>query len=93
MNAKSIKIRSKSKTDWNKLHKKDDSDIDYRDIPATDADFWANAEVSIPKHKVHISVRFDEDVVDFFKEQGKGYQSRMNAVLRTYMKTHRKKYA
>jgi uncharacterized protein (DUF4415 family) len=82
-----------SKTNLVKLRKKVDSDIDYRDIPATDEKFWKDAEVVMPMHKIHISVRFDEDVVDYFKREGKGYQSRMNAVLRAYVKSHAKKYA
>jgi uncharacterized protein (DUF4415 family) len=93
MNAESIKKNSASRTNFAKLHRKDDTGIDYRDIPETDAKFWEGAEVVMPKHKVHLSVRFDEDIVDYFKKKGKGYQSRMNAVLRTYVKSHVKKHA
>lgn len=59
--------------------------IDYSDIPATDEAFWADAKWVIPENKVALGVRFDRDVVDWFKSQGTGYQTRMNAVLRLYM--------
>lgn len=93
MNVKSIKTRSSSRTDWVKLHRKDDKDIDYSDIPKTDAQFWKQAEIVMPHHKIHLSVRFDEDVVEYFKERGRGYQSRMNAILRSYVDFHKRKRA
>ena len=39
----------------------------------------------IPPTKRAVSVRLDQDIIDFFKSQGPGYQTRMNAVLRSYM--------
>ncbi|MGH8555123.1 MAG: BrnA antitoxin family protein [Gammaproteobacteria bacterium] len=41
------------------------------------------------KHKEQLTVRFDADIVDWFKKQGRGYQTRMNAVLRAFMETRR----
>jgi len=46
--------------------------------------------VTLPRPKQAISVRLDADVLDFFKAGGKGYQTRINAVLRSYMKEHLK---
>jgi uncharacterized protein (DUF4415 family) len=40
--------------------------------------------------KTPVNAKFDADVVDWFKSQGRGYQTRMNAVLRRYMEAHRK---
>jgi len=51
------------------------------------ADFWDAAEVVVPPPKEPISLRVDGDVLRWFREQGPGYQSRMNAVLRSYMVT------
>ena len=51
------------------------------------ADFWDDAEVVVPPPKEPISLRVDGDVLRWFREQGPGYQSRMNAVLRSYMVT------
>jgi uncharacterized protein (DUF4415 family) len=46
---------------------------------------WSDAVLVIPAKKKAISIRVDEDVLDFFKNEGDGYQRRMNAVLRSYM--------
>jgi uncharacterized protein (DUF4415 family) len=68
----------------------DDEDIDFSDNPETDEDFWADAEVVLPKRKVTMTIRVDEDVLSWFRDQGRGYQTRMNAVLRSYMKSKKK---
>jgi uncharacterized protein (DUF4415 family) len=47
---------------------------------------WTKAEVVIPPKKRAISIRLDQDLIDFFKKQGPGYQRRINAVLRGYMR-------
>jgi uncharacterized protein (DUF4415 family) len=51
---------------------------------------WSDAVLVIPPKKQPISIRVDEDVLDFFKKEGAGYQRRMNAVLRSYMEQKRK---
>ena len=64
-----------------------DSEIDYSDIPALTGEFWKNA-VQNPFYrptKTHASVRIDSDVMAWLKSQGKGYQTRMNAILRAAM--------
>lgn len=78
------------KSDLKRLDAMTDADIDYSDIPPTDETFWANSEVFIGG-KQAISLRLDPDVVAFFKEQGKGYQTAMNRVLRQYMEAHKMK--
>ena len=50
------------------------------------ADFWDEAELVLPVPKQAISLRVDEDVLQWFRSLGPGYQTRMNAVLRSYMK-------
>lgn len=52
------------------------------DLPA---DFWDEGELVVPTAKQAISLRVDEDVLDWFKQTGPRYQTRMNAVLRSYM--------
>ncbi len=42
----------------------------------------------LPPVKTHLSLRLDEDVVEWFKRQGAGYQTKINAVLRSYVKAH-----
>lgn len=89
MSARSTgKLLKKSQTDWGKLHQEDDSDIDYTDIPPTTKEFWADAEKYMPHHKAHVSMRLDDDIVAFFKRCGRGYQSKINAVLKAYVRSH-----
>lgn len=68
-----------------------DRQIDTSDIPELDEDFWQNARVVLPdqRGKTQITARFDAEVVAWFKNKGRGYQSRMNAVLRSYYEAHR----
>ena len=78
-----------SKTDWKRLDRMDDSEIDYSDIPETDEDFWKNAKLVVPVQKAKISIRLDKDILEWFKAEGKGYQTKINAVLRSYVEAHR----
>ena len=77
------------KTDWERLRREKASGIE----PERDADEgefdWSLAQTEMPRPKRAISVRLDADVLDFFRSQGRGYQTRMNMVLRSYMKAHR----
>jgi len=54
---------------------------------------WSEAVLIMPSKKKPISIRVDDDVLDFFKKQGPGYQRRINAVLRSYMQARRNKRA
>jgi uncharacterized protein (DUF4415 family) len=64
-----------------------DSTIDFSDIPPLDEFFWKNAlrNPFYKPTKTHASVRIDSDVLAWLKTQGKGYQTRMNAILREAM--------
>ena len=64
------------------------------DPDAVPLDFdWSKATLVIPPKKKAISIRVDEDVLDYFKQDGAGYQRRINAVLRSYMQQKRKQRA
>lgn len=63
------------------------NDPDWADFMDVD---WSNATIVHPVSKNAISIRLDQDVIDFFKAQGKGYQTRINAVLRHYMQEKKK---
>lgn len=91
MSAKSIKTGSRSKTNMTKLRQKTDKGINYDDSPATTKAFWKDAKIFMPHHKVHISLRLDEDIIEYFKKDGAGYQSRINAVLKAYVNSHQEK--
>ena len=60
------------------------------DNPATTEEDWADAVIGLPVLKTPVNAKFDADVVDWFKSQGRGYQTRMNAVLRRYMEAQRR---
>ncbi len=62
------------------------SPAELADLPE---DFWDDAELVLPGPKEAISLRVDQDVLEWFRAQGPRYQSRMNAVLRTYMQRAR----
>jgi uncharacterized protein (DUF4415 family) len=66
-----------------------DSQIDYSDIPELDEDFWKHAKLVMPDKKVPVSLRVDQKVLTWFKKQGKGYQSKINAVLSYYVQAQR----
>jgi uncharacterized protein (DUF4415 family) len=81
---------AKGKTDWARFDALTDEEIEA--AVANDPDWgefndidWSEAVLVIPPKKKAISIRVDEDVLDYFKSQGDGYQRRMNAVLRSYM--------
>jgi uncharacterized protein (DUF4415 family) len=63
------------------------SQIDFSNIPETDEAFFETARLVMPAGttKQAISIRVDDDVLQWFKAQGRGHLSRMNAVLRAYM--------
>lgn len=84
----------KAKSDLERLRKMTDEEIDAS--IANDPDWeefkdldWSEAVLVIPPKKKAISIRVDEDVLDFFKHEGAGYQRRMNAVLRSFMEQTR----
>ena len=66
-----------------------DKEIDYTDIPETDAAFWEKAELRMPQPKKGVYLRLDQDLLEWLKRQGPGYQTRINAILRSYMQTHK----
>jgi uncharacterized protein (DUF4415 family) len=77
--------KKKSETDWENLSKMPDTAINMTDNPELDASFFENAELRMPKPKKAVSLRLDDDILHWFQQDGKGYQTRINAVLRLYM--------
>ena len=88
--------RRKSETNWARLDALTDEEIDAsiaNDPDWSDEWRWSEAVLVNPPRKKPISIRVDEDVLDYFRKDGAGYQRRMNAVLRSYMQQKRKKRA
>lgn len=90
--------RKTSQTDWARLEAMTDAEVEASIADDPDwAEFkdidWSDVVLVMPVKKKAISIRVDEDVLDFFKQGGEGYQRRMNAVLRSYMHQKSKKSA
>lgn len=75
-----------SKTDWKRLSEMDDKDIDTSDIAELGDAFFQHAEGQVPA-KQPVTLRLDADVLQWFKSQGQGYQTRINKLLRRYMES------
>lgn len=88
--------QGQDKTDWARVFTLSDNDIEraMRDDPEWrnlfDID-WSKAEMVIPQKKKAISIRLDEDVVNFFQSTGKGYQTRINAVLKHFINEQKRR--
>ena len=82
--------RRESRTDWRKLAALPDDRIDTSDIPELGEEFFREAKLRVPKGKQSVSLRVDRDVLDWFKRQGKGYQTRINAILRAYVRSRKR---
>jgi len=78
-----------TKSDLRRIDAMSDANIDYSDIPELDADFFRDARVVVPPGKKQLTVRLDADVLAWLQDQGKGYHSRINAILRAYYEAHR----
>ncbi|ODS51668.1 MAG: 3-oxoacyl-ACP synthase [Agrobacterium sp. SCN 61-19] len=68
----------------------DDDAIDTSDIPELDDHFWQNAVIVEPEGTEQITLRIKKSVLQAFRSTGKGYQTRMNAVLESYARTLKK---
>ena len=84
----------KSKTNWAKVAAMPDREIKFtKDAPRTSPEDWAHAVahrgLPFPSRKAQIALRVDEDVLTWFRAQGAGYQTRMNAVLKAFRDAHK----
>ncbi len=87
--------RRKGKTDWGRVRSLTDQEIEAAvrsdpDAAPLDID-WSQAVLVVPPRKKAISIRVDPDVLDYFKNEGAGYQRRINAVLRSYVEQKQKR--
>jgi uncharacterized protein (DUF4415 family) len=84
-----------SEADWDRLRNMTDEEVHRRALadpdaqPTTAAD-WKNARLVWPTNKLATSIRLDPDVLTWFRSFGKGYQTRINVVLRSYVEAQRK---
>jgi uncharacterized protein (DUF4415 family) len=66
-----------------------DTGIDFAEIERLGPDFWKNATLRMPRKKESVTIRLDPDVLAWFRAMGRGYQTKINAVLRSYMRSTR----
>ncbi len=66
-----------------------DEQIDTSDAPFIPDAVWMKAAEQLPHTKRQVTLRIDAEVLEFFKQTGRRYQSRMNAVLRAYVEAHK----
>ena len=84
----------KSRTDWKRVDALRDDQIDYSDHPKWTPEMFARAVVrrglQPAPRKRQLTLRIDDDVLEWFRRRGPGYQTRINALLRAYMEESRK---
>ena len=101
MKAKHIIARStrserwKGRADWKRLRALGDREIrqalraDPDAAPEAALEWFRRARIVLPQPKQAVSIRLDGEVLDWFKRRGRGYQTRINAVLRAYVNSQR----
>ena len=81
-------------SDWARVDSQSDKKIeeaiasDVDSAPALDEQ-WFKKALLINRHKDSVTLRLDSDILSYFKQQGKGYQTRINQVLRAFVEAHR----
>ena len=88
-----MRLRGESKSDWARAAAMTQVEIeaaiaDHPDEAVLVFD-WSNASFEMPQPKAVLNMRVDRDVLDFFRQEGRGYQTRINAVLRSYVEQMR----
>lgn len=86
--------RGESQTDWERVRNMTEEEleasIDFEEEGEID---WASVDTTLRPSRAASVIHVDPDVLDYFREQGPGYQTRMNQVLRSYVEAQRKKKA
>ena len=76
-------------SDWGKADSMTEAEVEARVASDSDEDDmildWAKATIELPQPKAVLNMRVDKEVLDYFRKTGKGYQSRINAILRSYV--------
>ncbi len=84
----------KDLTDWKRVDAMTEEDIERAaasdpDAHMTTPEFWANAKLVWPAGKEPVTIRIDKDILEWFRKRGRGYQSRINAVLRAFVEAQK----
>ena len=85
-------IYRRSQTDWERVDKIQDHEIDFSDNPEITPEMFAKTIIrkglKPVARKSQVTLRIDEDVLTWFKKQGTGYQTRINLLLKAYKEAH-----
>lgn len=86
---------NKSETDWERINAMTNEEIDFSDNPKVSPEMFARGilrkNLKPVSRKSQLTLRIDQDVIEFFKSQGRGYQTKINQLLRAYMEAHENK--
>ena len=85
--------RSGSKTDWKRVDAMSQAEVERlsgKDEGPLAAEWESTVMVGLPPAKQDIHIRLDGDILDWFKARGRGYQTRINAVLRAFVQTRQR---
>jgi uncharacterized protein (DUF4415 family) len=94
---KAMIARGEDETDWAKVRATTEAEIeaqaaeDDADFPANLPEGWLESQtiMGLPPKKLPVNLRLDADILDWFKQTGKGYQTRINNVLRAFVESRR----
>ncbi|HRK96038.1 MAG TPA: BrnA antitoxin family protein [Rhodospirillales bacterium] len=92
---RAMRARGEGRSDWSKVDAIPEKELERLVAEEGEegelVEGWAETiEIGMPRPKIHMNLRIDADVVDWFRAQGSGYQTRMNAVLRAFMEARRR---
>ena len=91
------KAAAQSQTDWTRVNAKTAAEIEADAVSDDAGDGmvvdWTQGEIGLPLPKAVLNMRIDRDVLEYFKTGGKGYQTKINAVLRAYKDAHASKHS
>jgi uncharacterized protein (DUF4415 family) len=73
------------KSDLKRIDAMTDENIDYSDIPPLGDEFFTQKTVSFSPSKQQLTIQLDQDILEWLKAQGKGYESQINHILREVM--------
>jgi uncharacterized protein (DUF4415 family) len=82
-------LKNSSETNWERIDRISDDEIDTSDIPPLADTFFSTAKLRLPDGKVPVVLTVDADVFQWFKSQGAEYQNLINTALRVYAEKHK----
>ncbi len=86
-----MRQRGEGQTDWDRVRAMTEEEVEASIDREDEGEFdWSTVQAGIPGPKQQLTVRLDQDIIEWFKARGPGYQTRMNAVLRSFVEAQKK---